>query len=785
MIKTLDQITVNGAKKVWNGYIYSFQYQPSFGVAPSYCTIKFISEDGTYSIQNSDLQVLSVHTINVGNNISLQMYPVNYRFEKSSAGRILTVKYIDTSIILDHRIVVLNGRQGNDGSISGPINPNANLTYPNDQFIGSCYIPVGKELITADETFNDVLQVVYSFPQLCVAILNNGLIIDNDSLDLIENSNQLFFASYIGNLRTVLTQWCTDLGLGFYWENNALHFIDLTIPLVLDTSTFDTAVLESESTEVSIEDTVGRVACAFFGQNRQVLGPAPGQNTSINFKCLTMTALQISADDITSIKAAYLGEQLFYAYHFYLNNARGNNILGVLARTDFDFLGAGQARALEPNPSNPSFNQYLFTAQNFSQTDQYWKLYEGIMKSVGKFYYRPMTYGDFKLMKFERNSVVFYKNDVAASSTIVAPLANLLNSGAQTLQDFLQGIIYVAPTPGTVDGAGIPNYDPMNDGSQDTATAYASSTANVTIESYGNLNPYDNEAGYAIYDAGEQNWQYGTSVNQQQMIAYLQSQTTNQYYFNQIDQPQENISAALLADQPNNYAAVNAYYTNAQPTSNILGFYGTKTYVPPGNNFDLTSLLSPEDINPDLLLNVFIESETQLVLPKIEEYFRSETDKTGNTVNCKSNVIKTEMNFRNIDKGDLLALGTLALGTLGAISLPNGVRLVFAAPATPQNLEEAFQLFSQNLTLSKTDPTIVKTYSLPYIDLPNNYQPLIGEGLMGLEISIDDKGINSAYTLGTRLMQIPSLEAIRMNLEFSRGTNQSRFVPYGYFPYII
>ena len=68
---------------------------PSYSLLPlsRWNILNILSENGTYSIVNADLQIETPDTISIGSNITLQMYPVRFKFSQSSAGKILEVKY--------------------------------------------------------------------------------------------------------------------------------------------------------------------------------------------------------------------------------------------------------------------------------------------------------------------------------------------------------------------------------------------------------------------------------------------------------------------------------------------------------------------------------------------------------------------------------------------------------------------------------------------------------------------------------------------------------------------
>lgn len=767
MIYKTDKILINGTNQVYNGYIYNLDYQPSFGQNPSYCTLNLISEDGSYSINQDDLQVLSPDTINIGTGISLQMYPVKYKETLSPAGKILEVRYIDTSIILDKKIVVLNGRQGNDGTANTPINPvpitnatgftgNAsNFVYTNDKFQGSCYIPLGQELFKVGDTINTVLPVVYTFPQLCDGIAYNGITISSDSFTLIQNSSQYYAQSYIGSLRNVLAQWCNDLGYGFFWEDNQLHFIDLTVPLILDTSQYDNSIKEATSIEVTIEDTVGRVACAFYGQDKSITTIQHIDNTSIIFGAVTLTPrnipeancfFNISNDNLLSIQAAYQGFDFFFAYHFQLNNAYGNTMLGINKRipkldTESVLLIGTEIKELDSN-FNPIYNSYWYVSMSTAGIAQAnYKIFSALANDIGKYYFRPMSYGDYRQITATQYNIGFVINSTLVSAN--TPLSRLAaNLGVSNLRidEFLDGNAYATPASANV----IP--DP-----KDT--------------------PFDNTEGFGIITLADQTWFFnGQPYGQDQITPYLQLIAHNMP--EEVELGAGDLRATMEITNPGTYDTV-------LPNSGYKWvLVSAQTYLGDNSFASIMDLVSPDIQNPILSDMVTITTPVYDIFPKIEEFFRSETDKENDTVNCNSNVIKNELNYREISNADMTVLGT-PLTFLGRDVQYLGLRLILPAAPNPANLDEAFIDFTKNLTFSKVTPTIVNTYSLPYIDIPN-YIPKIGQGLISLNVRIDEKGISSLYTFGTRLMQIPSIEVIRTNLSFLNKTNQSAYLPYGF-----
>lgn len=146
----------------------------------------------------------------------------------------------------------------------------------------------------------------------------------------------------------------------------------------------------------------------------------------------------------------------------------------------------------------------------------------------------------------------------------------------------------------------------------------------------------------------------------------------------------------------------------------------------------------------DALFGTVIEKhkKDRRIVEKIESIY---TSNLPNTIPCNANKVKT--NYRNISDDSLRVL-----------TFNNNICQYSAS-----QIAEIHELFTNNLALNYTQPTISKTFKIAGIEL-NNYNPTIGNGLLNLEISLDDKGgIYSVYEFGTRLMIIPAERAVNYN----------------------
>lgn len=268
-IKKIDNIYIDGKNRAWGGYIHSVSYRPSFGEAPSEVTVEMVNESGIYDIDKNDLTLVgSPSLIKLGSKISFYCYPIEYQIEESPSGNTLRVEYIDDSgTLLDKNVVKLKTRGLPSES------------YPNT-------IVVGQERArnaTLSESLNKQLgtqvnnimvsDVDYTFPELLSRIsiyINTAPSLDNAATN--------YRKDYSGRLREVLSAWCNDFGLGFYWENKKLNFIDLRNPANLSAvEAYAESIkklnnIESNSYGYSLRDTFSRGIEVFFGKDGE---PAP------------------------------------------------------------------------------------------------------------------------------------------------------------------------------------------------------------------------------------------------------------------------------------------------------------------------------------------------------------------------------------------------------------------------------------------------------------------------------------------------------------------------------
>jgi hypothetical protein len=314
--KDISKVTVNGSNKYLNGYIYDVNFQPSIGAGPSRLTISLVNEDGVYA--SPTLTVKQASQINIGT-INLNMYPVKYTKKESEQGKILQVEFVDGSFILDKIYVGLIKKHWNI--------PVKNIkfdkfkrridTYYQRFTIDNNFIILGRELHPCDTNKDGVLDlkevkaydpcdpclncptdkydkedrcsalsylkvfdVVYTFDELIEganSIAGKSGVNFNIEMPkgLDKEKLKKYLKSYTGTLKTVLDQWCSDLGLSLVFDASGGRFFfkDITKDIKLNESAITSIVndpnvkIMSKDVEESMENTTSRGAMSIYERN--------------------------------------------------------------------------------------------------------------------------------------------------------------------------------------------------------------------------------------------------------------------------------------------------------------------------------------------------------------------------------------------------------------------------------------------------------------------------------------------------------------------------------------
>lgn len=288
-----------GAGSLFGGYIYSIEYNVRTGSeGSSSLTASVVNEKGQYNITSSDLSLERPYSVNIGS-INLTMYLKSYRKIKSPSGKLLELQFVDGSFSLDRVFVGLHKRHGNNNSLS------SKATIFGDAV--GCLVIVGKENLPCDidndgnfdnlkdiedpchpctaqsrgtsgkeearkylvdckeESKYNILPVSYNFGDL-ISKLQHKFKFKN-----AKDPNPTYRVDYKGSVRSVLSQFCSDFGWIFYWENDVIVFKDLrTVINVNKTAKNFCPNVESDEEEATLDGTVSTITVTNYNR--------PGRN---------------------------------------------------------------------------------------------------------------------------------------------------------------------------------------------------------------------------------------------------------------------------------------------------------------------------------------------------------------------------------------------------------------------------------------------------------------------------------------------------------------------------
>jgi hypothetical protein len=274
-----DQVKINGSTEIYGGHIYNANVNFGFSQEATTVSISVVSEDGNYAVDPNDLSTSSPHTLTIGGTITIDpVFLYEYQVQKQGNQRILQLVYKDASILLDKIFVGLNYIHGfsqgaaqtkyleaqfscqpcpGPSSAPRPVTVDVNGIYKDGLLVqGGVFRSVknsdpqqstiskwdGGYILLGDEQFAqnecDIPKVDYNLTSLLNLLAYNGITVYG-----LTDVNPDHRTDYVGTLREVLGNWCSDFGLSFYWNSfrtassrtEDIIGIDLSNPVSLTT----------------------------------------------------------------------------------------------------------------------------------------------------------------------------------------------------------------------------------------------------------------------------------------------------------------------------------------------------------------------------------------------------------------------------------------------------------------------------------------------------------------------------------------------------------------------
>ena len=239
MAKSVNVGSING--NFYGGLPFSADWSFNGGESPSTLTIKVVKSDGKYPNIDGELGCANTVRVQLGA-FNFYGYLLSYNIDKTPEQKVMILSYTDKSLDLDRWYVGLNYRHAPAknvilvGKQYHPCDTNLDSTVSyqeagNSTQIDPCdpcpFMPSDKFKSACDPIRSEfqIWQVYYTF---------------NDLLDKLPfnikkpaSVNKTFKSNHTGSVKSVLSAWCSDLGLAFFWDpfSNTLNFVDRTSPL--------------------------------------------------------------------------------------------------------------------------------------------------------------------------------------------------------------------------------------------------------------------------------------------------------------------------------------------------------------------------------------------------------------------------------------------------------------------------------------------------------------------------------------------------------------------------
>lgn len=269
---------VNG--NFYGGFPFRVSWSFNGESQPSNLTVEVVNEEGVYSTPS--IGVNKSETVTIGG-FTFNGFLVGYSLNSTPQQKTLTLEYVDKSILLDRYWVGLKNVHPENmpnvilvGKEYHPcdVNMDSSISFEESQSrqIDMCdpcpFSPPNKYDEVCDPRTLEIesLETYYTFSELVASVRNT---ISELSIDFDASNLYMYKAQHIGNLRSVLSSWCSDLGLSFFWDpiENKLIFksrysFDDDSPV-----TYDDILNNPKATEVSYKENVlGTFTQGFLGR---------------------------------------------------------------------------------------------------------------------------------------------------------------------------------------------------------------------------------------------------------------------------------------------------------------------------------------------------------------------------------------------------------------------------------------------------------------------------------------------------------------------------------------
>lgn len=307
-IITIDQINGN----FHGGFPFIANWNFNDGSEPSTLTVSVVNSAGQYSITDADLTYINTVAVSLGD-FTFNGYLVGYDIDESAQQNILTLEYVDRSVDLSRWSVGLNGRHGYQGQspprmilVGRPYGPCEQDLDSTQQFSGQSNGQIdpcdpcpnmpanGYQNACQDNVSGlQILPVYYTFNELLSVLGTTGLTIEppQDLTGAISNHR----GQYVGTVKSVLSTWCSELGLSYYYDpvDQKLVFVSRGTPLSIPSK----QELSGTSKTISLKygatrsNTFSRGFIGYLGTQGEIKNYNCDREDAATLRCLTLADL--------------------------------------------------------------------------------------------------------------------------------------------------------------------------------------------------------------------------------------------------------------------------------------------------------------------------------------------------------------------------------------------------------------------------------------------------------------------------------------------------------------
>jgi hypothetical protein len=300
---------ING--NFYGGFPFVANWNFNDGSEPSTLTVSVVNSDGVYAITDSDLTYKNTVSVELGK-FTFNGYLVGYDIEESAQQSILTLEYVDKSVNLSRWSVGLNNRHGqgagpsrmilvgreygpcekdldSTGTFDGQTNGTIDPCDPCPNMPANGYKNTCQDSVTGLE----ILPVYYTFNELLGRLSETELTIvpPGDLTGAISNHR----AQHVGTVKSVLSTWCSELGLSYYFDpvSQELVIVSRGAPLQIPSketlsNTVQTVSLKYGATR---SNTFSRGFIGYLGTQGEIKNYNCDREDAATLRCLTLADL--------------------------------------------------------------------------------------------------------------------------------------------------------------------------------------------------------------------------------------------------------------------------------------------------------------------------------------------------------------------------------------------------------------------------------------------------------------------------------------------------------------